>query len=339
MNCNKCGASLAEGTKFCPSCGSDLTTVQNEQVVAEQPTVNNVEQPATPEVVAQPVGNTTQTAAKEDKVNIGLAILSWFIPLAGLIIFIVQKNKSPKTAKVSGICALISFLLNLVVVGLAFILLIGTFSFVSNEIDNTANEIINEAKNEVENQIENELENDSEDYTNSDVAVSSNWKNYQLAINGKTYKLPMTYDELSSATGFTMKKEDLESELNTKFYTMVNLYKDDKLALYTEVTNNSGEKVKYTEAKITRITQSKYQVATNNAEKIIFPGGLTVGEAITESELKALFGEPNETKTYSTRTYYTYYEDETWTTTDNFKITVVDGIIDEIQLDNRSSVF
>ena len=32
MYCNKCGASVAEGTKFCPSCGNDLTVVQNNQV-------------------------------------------------------------------------------------------------------------------------------------------------------------------------------------------------------------------------------------------------------------------------------------------------------------------
>ena len=31
--CNKCGASVAEGTKFCPSCGNDLTAVQNNQAL------------------------------------------------------------------------------------------------------------------------------------------------------------------------------------------------------------------------------------------------------------------------------------------------------------------
>ena len=340
MYCNKCGASVADGTKFCPSCGNDLTAVQNNQVVEQQPitnegVVNNVEQPVTPEVTTQPVNGTTQPAqVKEDKANIGLAILSWFIPLAGLIIFIVQKNKSPKTAKVSGICALISFILNLVIVGLTFVLLIGTFGAISNQVG-TANDIINETMEEVEDQMNNDLG----DYSDSDENVSTNWKNYQVVINGKTYKLPMTYNELSSATGFAMKNDDLEMTIKTKYYALVNLYKDDKLALYTEIANNTGKMITYKEGMVTRITQSKYQAITNNAEKIIFPGGLTVGQTITESELKALFGEPNESKTYSTRTYYTYYEDETWTTTDNFKITVVDGIIDEIQLDNRSSVF
>lgn len=50
----------------------------------------------------------------EEKASVGLAILSFLIPLAGLIIFLVHKDKRPKTAKASGICALVSFILNIV---------------------------------------------------------------------------------------------------------------------------------------------------------------------------------------------------------------------------------
>ncbi len=49
---------------------------------------------------------------KEEKASVGLAILSFFIPLAGLIIFITDKSKKPKTAKVCGICALVSFIIS-----------------------------------------------------------------------------------------------------------------------------------------------------------------------------------------------------------------------------------
>lgn len=51
---------------------------------------------------------------QEEKANVGLAILSFLIPLAGLIIFLVEKDKKPKTAKTSGICALVSFILYIV---------------------------------------------------------------------------------------------------------------------------------------------------------------------------------------------------------------------------------
>lgn len=54
------------------------------------------------------------TQPKEEKASVGLAILSFIIPLAGLIIFLTKKDTKPKTAKVSGICALVSFLISIV---------------------------------------------------------------------------------------------------------------------------------------------------------------------------------------------------------------------------------
>lgn len=56
----------------------------------------------------QPMSN---MPPQEEKANVGLAILSFFIPLAGLIIFIKNKDKKPKTAKVCGICALVCVIL------------------------------------------------------------------------------------------------------------------------------------------------------------------------------------------------------------------------------------
>ena len=53
---------------------------------------------------------------QEQKASVGFAILSFFIPLAGLIIFLTQKDKRPKTAKTSGICALVSFILNIIII-------------------------------------------------------------------------------------------------------------------------------------------------------------------------------------------------------------------------------
>ena len=50
----------------------------------------------------------------EEKANIGLAILSFFIPLVGLILFLTQKDKKPKTAKACGLAALISFVLGII---------------------------------------------------------------------------------------------------------------------------------------------------------------------------------------------------------------------------------
>lgn len=51
---------------------------------------------------------------QEEKANVGLAILSFIIPLVGLILFLTKKDKQPKTAKACGICALVCFLLGII---------------------------------------------------------------------------------------------------------------------------------------------------------------------------------------------------------------------------------
>ena len=75
---------------------------------------------------------------KEEKASVGLAILSFLIPLAGLIIFIVNKDKKPKTAKTSGICALVSFLLG--IVG-SIIMTVSGGALLFSAVDDTAKEI------------------------------------------------------------------------------------------------------------------------------------------------------------------------------------------------------
>ena len=68
--------------------------------------------------------------AIQEKANGWLVALSILVPLAGLIIFITQKDKHPKTAKVSGICALISFIVSIIVIVI--------FSFVVVSVSTTA---------------------------------------------------------------------------------------------------------------------------------------------------------------------------------------------------------
>lgn len=343
MVCNKCGASLAEETKFCTSCGNNLNTVQNEQVVTnntnEQPTtnvnqnltgenVNNVSQPennnAVPPMNVTPANNVSQPVnAQEDKVNIGLAILSWFIPLAGLIVFLVKKKTSPKTAKVSGICALISFVLNLIVTFVIIFLVFGSLNYVVKESIDEANNYAQETLDEIE-----------DTYNDAIVEGNVDWQEYEIEISGRTYILPMTYNELSTATGFKIKDTHINMLVPVDHYAAVNLYKDDKLALYTEITNNTDKELKYVDGLITRINQTQYQISYG-AEAIVFPGDIKVGDTITKSKIIGLFGTPNDIKEYSTGTHYIYLSDPTWTTTNNYKIVVKDDVITEIQLDHR----
>lgn len=89
MNCEKCGAPLEEGTKFCPSCGAAVETAsvpeqpaytEPEASVSEQPTYTAPEQP----IYTAPV----QTASAEEvpQTGKGLAIASMVCGIASLVL-------------------------------------------------------------------------------------------------------------------------------------------------------------------------------------------------------------------------------------------------------------
>jgi predicted nucleic acid-binding Zn ribbon protein len=72
MFCEKCGTQIGDDQRFCSKC-----------------VINQV----------------------KDKASIGFGILSFFIPLVGLILFLVWKKDAPLKAKFCGIGALIGFII------------------------------------------------------------------------------------------------------------------------------------------------------------------------------------------------------------------------------------
>ena len=350
MFCIWCGKQVDDDTKFCPNCGKEIlkdekevsdekVSSTTEEEITTQNSANQVVEPVKEEKASDNQNTETVNETKSsdnsstsEKVDIGFAILSFFIPLAGLIIFFVKKDKEPKTAKASGICAIVGFLLGIII---SFII---TFLVISGGLK-MSEKMIDKSLNTFDKVIEKS--DDVTDYNeeNKDIDVSNDSDVYEFIVNGYEIELPCSYDDLKKATGFSMKSSDENSVLSNNYYTIVNMYKNDKLALYTEILNDTGGDAKYTEGKITRVSQSKYQVS-NGADKIVFPGGLTAGEEITIDKIKELFGEPTDTNEYSSDGYesltYTYNADTSWTTTNYFEIKVVNGVIDEITLDNRN---
>lgn len=77
MYCKKCGKELDDEAKFCPYCG---TSTRDEK----------------------------ENAQNGDASSAGLGILCFFLPIAGLILYIVWKDTYPLKAKSCGKGALIS---------------------------------------------------------------------------------------------------------------------------------------------------------------------------------------------------------------------------------------
>lgn len=71
----------------------------------------------------QPMYNPQPMQPTEEKVSVGFAILSYFVPIAGLIIYLTMKDSRPKTAKVSGKCAIASVVINVVISILVWVII------------------------------------------------------------------------------------------------------------------------------------------------------------------------------------------------------------------------
>ena len=319
MICKWCNKEVQNNSQFCVHCGKELNDNINHldsNMVGENQSV--------------------MSTNSNEKVNIGLVILSWFIPLVGLILFLTNRKEKSKTAKACGICALVSFILN-------FIIIIVFFAFGFYLIFDNIKDVNNQTGiyNDDKIIVDNDEEADANDSGNDDVIVgdvTSDWKKYEVSINGTNISLPLTYDKLSKMTGFTYKSPYLKSYLEGGYYTNLNMYDNDKLALYVDVLNDTKNDLLYTDCKITRISQTKYQLS-NTDVVVIFPGGLRAGQKITEAEIISLFGNPDDTSEYSSEGYetktYKYLEDSRYTTLNKYEIRVVNGVIDELELNKR----
>ena len=145
MECMYCGAQIPDGLKFCTACGAALPveaagmssfedTVANAEVQQPEPLAvgqqqyqqpSYQQQPEAPQSYQQqgqgyqqPYGQAQPAYAAPaqqvtDSGSIGWAILGFFIPLVGLILFLVWKNTKPKCAKMAGIGALVGVCINI----------------------------------------------------------------------------------------------------------------------------------------------------------------------------------------------------------------------------------
>lgn len=355
MICKWCNKEVPENSKFCTHCGGNLQNQVNEPVVNTNPQIveepiAQVQEPVAPVQpvemsVQEPVMNVVNNVQyqtetinqQEGKANVGLVILSVLIPIAGLIIFLVKKDSDKKTAKTSGIAALISFGVSMLITIISIVAIsLSAKNIIDDAIDSAQDyEIIEDEETQIDDSYYDEEDNEI-DNTNSN--TSTEWNNYQFTVNNQTLSLPTTYSELSSATSSEMQSSYTKSYLQSGYYAIVNMYKNDKLSLYTEVLNDTDQDMLYTDCKITRVSQTKYQISVG-ADEIIFPGGLRAGQEITETEIIDLFGTPDDTDNYESDGYisntYSYLEDTYYTTINYYKIKVVNGVIDELTLDNR----
>ncbi len=92
--CIKCGSQISDEAVVCPKCG----------------------------VQVKPLSDTTNQIDNSD--GIGFGFLGFFVPIAGLILYLIWKDDKPKKAKAAGIGALINLAFDLVVGIIWFLFLV-----------------------------------------------------------------------------------------------------------------------------------------------------------------------------------------------------------------------
>lgn len=98
--CSKCGSQINDNDNFCPMCGTPVVKEFSNQSYYNH---NNY------------------LTHNTDENSVGLNILSFCIPIVGLVLYIVLKDKEPIKAKGCGKWTLISFIINLILLPFMFI--------------------------------------------------------------------------------------------------------------------------------------------------------------------------------------------------------------------------
>ena len=107
MYCKNCGRPVDDTSSYCNNCGARIDNKPNADV-------------------------------SEDNSNLGFAIFGFFIPIVGLILFLIYEEKKPKRAKSAVKGALIGFITEIV---LAIILVILYVVFAASLVNNISNDI------------------------------------------------------------------------------------------------------------------------------------------------------------------------------------------------------
>jgi uncharacterized membrane protein (DUF485 family) len=124
MYCKNCGKNIDDSATYCINCGTKFDNNNNEIA---------------------------------DRSSFGFAILGFFIPIVGLILFLIYEGKKPKRAKSAGKGALIGFItkivLSIILVILYVVFAATLFTSISNDIESNILAIGDEFREETTDEI------------------------------------------------------------------------------------------------------------------------------------------------------------------------------------------
>lgn len=113
--CSYCGASLAPNDAFCNNCGQSVTETQSPQPTYAPPKTETLGSTTFGSPPSQPgyvSGGYTKPA--QEKASTGLIVVSFIIPIVGVILAIVKASQGQgQAAKAYGIAGAVGFAIGL----------------------------------------------------------------------------------------------------------------------------------------------------------------------------------------------------------------------------------
>lgn len=294
----------------------DQSFVKTDPVVTQQPFTSVESMPIEnkqPLYGSAPVTQTATMAAEvtNDKANVGLIILSIFIPLAGFILYFVKKKEEPKAAKSYGLAALIMFIINIVLSIIITVCSTAGVLKLAKDIDKY------NPDSSFSYTTGQEDADDTTDNSTTAPAVSASSAKFastkyadldhrQFAINGKVYTLGVTTLQDMIDDGVPFDKDDIANANNnvnpdsgTDFEIELGKYNYATVYVGNFTDDNKAAK----DCPIREIYFSIDEDETQNVLSFNFPFSLT------EDNLKENSGDPTDYSTNTSNKYtHTTYE-------------------------------
>ena len=109
--CSQCGKELVQGAKFCQSCGTPVESaaVAGTGAAGYGSASANPSSGSYAGYYQQQNAQPNYNYVEQDIPSTGLNVLAFFLPLVGLILYLVYIDSTPKRAKAIGKFALIGF--------------------------------------------------------------------------------------------------------------------------------------------------------------------------------------------------------------------------------------
>ncbi len=136
MICPRCSNNVDDRFRLCDRCGAEmppLTSQSEAQPTGEQtqpPYYGYYQQPPVPPAQQYGYGVPYGYPMPEDKPDTALNVLSFFIPILGLVLYFVEKDTKPNKAKAALKWSLISWGVAAVFFVLYFIFIFGMMFFI-----------------------------------------------------------------------------------------------------------------------------------------------------------------------------------------------------------------